>query len=238
MEELSGFFSSCWLQVIAAILASYLVSSVNTSIIVTKIVMHQDIRNMGSGNAGFTNVLRCVGKGPAAITFVGDFLKGVVSVGIAMLLMLTVKTDTPDLYRGYLMYIAGLFAVVGHTFPVYYKFKGGKGVVTSFAVMLMTDWRTLVCALVIFAVVFLICHIISVCALFNYAIYTFTAFTWRYLDYCGITSAVSPLPAPTLPFVFFSAFIALLIGIMVIVRHKDNIIRLRNGTEKKIHAKQ
>ena len=156
----------------------------------------------------------------------------------AMLLMLTVKTDTPDLYRGYLMYIAGLFAVVGHTFPVYYKFKGGKGVVTSFAVMLMTDWRTLVCALVIFAVVFLICHIISVCALFNFAIYTFTAFTWRYLDYCGITSAVSPLPAPTLPFVFFSAFIALLIGILVIVRHKDNIIRLRNGTEKKIHAKQ
>ena len=155
MEELSGFFSSCWLQVIAAILASYLVSSINTSIIVTKIVMHQDIRNMGSGNAGFTNVLRCVGKGPAAITFVGDFLKGVVSVGIAMLLMLTVKTDTPDLYRGYLMYIAGLFAVVGHTFPVYYKFKGGKGVVTSFAVMLMTDWRTLVCALVIFAVVIL-----------------------------------------------------------------------------------
>ena len=116
-----------------------------------------------------------------------------------------------------------------------YSLAGG---LLSFAVMLMTDWRTLVCALVIFAVVFLICHIISVCALFNFAIYTFTAFTWRYLDYCGITSAVSPLPAPTLPFVFFSAFIALLIGILVIVRHKDNIIRLRNGTEKKIHAKQ
>ncbi len=86
----------------------------------------------------------------------------------------------------------------------------------------------------IFAVVFLICHIISVCALFNFAIYTFTAFTWRYLDYCGITSAVSPLPAPTLPFVFFSAFIALLIGILVIVRHKDNIIHMvRNRMSRK-----
>ena len=234
MEEIIEFLSQFWLQAIIAALVAYLISSVNTSIIVTRIVLHKDIRTMGSGNAGFTNVLRCVGRTPAIITFIGDFLKGVISVGVAMLLMIGVS----DLYTGYLMYIAGLFAVVGHTFPVYYKFKGGKGVVTTFAVMLMTDWRTLICALLIFAILFVITHIISVCALVNFTVYTFSAFTWRYLDYLGVTSSFSPMPEPTLPFVIFSAVTALLIGILVIVRHKDNIKRLINGTEKKIKAKK
>ncbi len=238
MEEIRAFFSQYWLQVIIAAVLSYLISSVNTSIIVTKIVLHKDIRTMGSGNAGFTNVLRCVGKTPAAITFIGDFLKGVISVTAAILLMIGVNDAKADLYRGYLMYIAGLFAVVGHTFPIYYKFKGGKGVVTTFAVMLMTDWRTLVCALLIFAIIFMITHIISVCALVNFTAYTFIAFTWRFLDYKGITSSFSPLPSPTMPFVIFSAITALLIGVLIIVRHKDNIIRLKNGTEKKIKAKK
>ena len=237
VNEIMEFFSACWLQVIIAVLAAYLISSVNTSIIVTRIVMHKDIRTMGSGNAGFTNVLRCVGKAPAIVTFVGDFLKGIISVLIAMLLMMNVSGDKAQIYQGYLMYIAGLFAVVGHTFPIYYKFKGGKGVVTSFAVMLMTDWRTLICALVIFAVFFLISHIISLCAVINFSLYTFSAFLWRFLDYKGITSASSPFGQPTLPFVIFSAVIALLIGVLVLVRHKENIKRLLNGTEKKIKAK-
>ncbi len=238
MEEITGFFSVCWLQIIIAAVVSYLVSSVNTSIIVTQIVMHKDIRTMGSGNAGFTNVLRCVGKVPAVITFVGDFLKGIVSVTLAILLMMTVQGEQADLYRGYLLYIAGLFAVVGHTFPIYYKFKGGKGVVTTFAVMLMTDWRTLVCALLIFAVFFIISHIISVCALVNFTLYAFTAFFWRFMDYRNVTSSFSTIPHPTLPFVIYSAVIALMIGALVIIRHKDNIKRLLNGTEKKIKAKK
>ena len=87
MEELIHFFTAYWLQIIIAVTASYLISSVNTSIIVTRFVIRQDIRTMGSGNAGFTNVLRCVGKTPAIITFVGDFLKGVIAVGAAWLLM-------------------------------------------------------------------------------------------------------------------------------------------------------
>ena len=78
MEELTAFFSEYWLQTIIAVLAAYLISSVNTSIIVTRIVLHKDIRSMGSGNAGFTNVLRCVGKAPAIVTFIGDFLKGII----------------------------------------------------------------------------------------------------------------------------------------------------------------
>ena len=238
MEEIAGFFSACWLPIILAALASYLISSINTSIIVTQLVLHKDIRTMGSGNAGFTNVLRCVGKTPAMVTFVGDFLKGVVSVGIAMLLTLMIPQEQAELYRGYLLYVAGLFAVVGHTFPLYYKFRGGKGVVTTFAVMLMTDWRTLVCALLLFAVFFLATHIISLCALINFSLYVFTAFLWRFLDYQGVTSFLSTVPHPTWPFVWYSAVMALLMGVLVIIRQKDNIKRLLNGTEKKIKAKK
>ena len=238
MEEITGYLSACWLQIIIAVLSAYLISSVNTSIIVTKIVLHQDIRTMGSGNAGFTNVLRCVGKVPAVITFVGDFLKGIISVVIAMLLMIWVQGDKTELYRGYLMYIAGLFAVVGHTFPVYYRLKGGKGVVTSFAVMLMTDWRTLLCALILFAIIFIISHIISLCAVVNFTVYPISTLIIRCFDYQGYTGVVTPLSDPSIPFVVFSSATALIIGALVIIRHKDNIKRLINGTEKRIKAKK
>ena len=198
MGEILGFFSAYWLRIIIAVAAAYLISSVNTSIIVTKIVLHKDIRTLGSGNAGFTNVLRCVGKVPATITFVGDFLKGVISVAIAYFIM----WGEPELQRYYLMCTAGLFAVVGHTMPIYYKFKGGKGVVTTAAVMLMTDWRELVMALLIFAVVFTATKIISVCALFNASAYPITAFVFRMLDHNGVLGAVTPLQNPTMPFVW------------------------------------
>ncbi len=237
MEEFVSFISNYWLQTIIAVLAAYLVSSVNTSIIVTHIVTHKDIRTMGSGNAGFTNVLRCVGKVPAVITFVGDFLKGIISVLIAYFLMFQVPGEMGEIYRAYVMYLAGLFAVVGHTFPLYYKFKGGKGVVTTFAVMLMTDWRTLVCALLIFAIFFMIARIISLCALINFTVYPFTTLLWRVLDYKGYTVAISPLKQPTVPFIVFATIVAFLIGLLIIIRHKDNIKRLINGTEKKITPK-
>ena len=234
MGEILEFFSVYWVRIIIAVLGAYLMSSVNTSIIVTKIVLHKDIRTLGSGNAGFTNVLRCVGKVPAIITFVGDFLKGVISVAIAYFIM----WGEPELQKYYLMCTAGLFAVVGHTMPIYYKFKGGKGVVTTAAVMIMTDWRVLIVALLIFAVVFTATKIISVCALCNATAYPITAFVLRLLDYNGVMGAVTPFPSPTMPFVWYSSAMALITGVLVIVRHKDNIKRLLRGEEKKITDKK
>ena len=234
MGEILEFFSVYWVRIIIAVLGAYLMSSVNTSIIVTKIVLHKDIRTLGSGNAGFTNVLRCVGKVPAIITFVGDFLKGVISVAIAYFIM----WGEPELQRYYLMCTAGLFAVVGHTMPIYYKFKGGKGVVTTAAVMIMTDWRVLIVALLIFAVVFTATKIISVCALCNATAYPIAAFVLRLLDYNGVMGAVTPFPNPTMPFVWYSSAMALITGVLVIVRHKDNIKRLLKGEEKKITDKK
>ena len=136
------------------------------------------------------------------------------------------------------MYIAGLFAVVGHTFPIYYKFKGGKGVVTTFAVMFMTDWRMSVMALLIFAVFFMITGIISVCALINAVALPVNTIVFKFLDYNNVTAAISPMPSPSISFILFSAAITFIIGLLVIFRHKENIQRLANGTEKKIKAKK
>ncbi len=236
MNELVTLFTNYPIQIIVAVVAAYLISSVNTSIIVTRIVMHKDIRTLGSGNAGFTNVLRCVGTAPAIITFVGDFLKGVVSVGIAWAVMQFTAPDA-GLYCTYVMYLAGLFAVVGHTLPIYYKFKGGKGVVTTASVMLMTDWRTLGCALIIFGIIFSISKIISLCALVNASAYPIITLVLKILDHNGILDVIAPTHNISVTFIVFATIVTLLNAILVIVRHKDNIKRLMNGTEKKIKPK-
>ncbi len=231
-EELSFVFGGYWVYILIAAIIAYLIGSINTSIITTKIVAHKDIRTMGSGNAGFTNVLRSVGKGPAIVTFVGDFLKGVVSILIAYLLLIGFDGEKISLVKQYAFYIAGLACVLGHMYPIFYGFKGGKGVVTTASVMLMTDWRTLVTALIVFAIIFLSTKVISKCALVNAAVYPIATFCFRYfIDY-------KMNPSNSLVFVFFSTFITLIIAVMVIYRHKDNIKRIINGTEKKITAKK
>lgn len=231
-EEFSFVFGRYGIYILIAAVIAYLIGSINTSIITTRIVAHKDIRTMGSGNAGFTNVLRTVGKGPAIVTFIGDFLKGVISILIAYLILIGFNDEKMNLVRQYAFYIAGLACVLGHMYPIFYGFKGGKGVVTTASVMLMTDWRTLVAALVVFAIMFATTKVISKCALVNALVYPITTFCFRYfLDYM-------PNPSNSLVFVFFSTFITLIIAIMVIYRHKDNIKRIINGTEKKITAKK
>lgn len=231
-EEFSFVFGRYGIYILIAAVIAYLIGSINTSIITTRIVAHKDIRTMGSGNAGFTNVLRTVGKGPAIVTFIGDFLKGVVSILIAYLILIGFNDEKMNIVRQYAFYISGLACVLGHMYPIFYGFKGGKGVVTTASVMLMTDWRTLVAALVVFAIMFATTKVISKCALVNASVYPITTFCFRYfLDYM-------PNPSNSLVFVFFSTFITLIIAIMVIYRHKDNIKRIINGTEKKITAKK
>lgn len=229
---LGSIFSQYWYVILIGAVAAYLIGSINTSIIVTKMVNHKDIRTMGSGNAGFTNVLRSVGKVPAIITFVGDFLKGVISALIAHLLIALFIPNADWFLRSWIVYIITFFCIVGHTYPIFYGFRGGKGVVTTAAFMLMTDWRTLAVALGIFAVVFLLTKTISKCALVNAACFPISTFLFSYfID--------TPNYVPTeagLYLTIFKTFIALITAILVIYRHKDNIKRILNGTEKKITA--
>ncbi len=238
MDFLTDFFTNYWYLAVISAVAAYLVSSVNTSIIVTYFVKHEDIRKLGSGNAGFTNVLRCVGKVPAIITFVGDFLKGVISVLIPYLISFGWDSSEMQLERGVLMYISGVCAVLGHMFPIYYRFKGGKGVVTTASVMLMTDWRVLVLELIVFAILFVITKTISKCSITNAALYPFMAAGLRMADNKGWTSFIAPVNNPPMGFILWVFIVTFITGATVIIKHKDNIRRILNGTEKRITSKE
>lgn len=194
-------------EITLCLILGYLFGSLNFAIIYSKL-KGEDIRNYGSGNAGATNVLRTYGKGAAAIVFLLDISKGVIAVLLARIVFDGLIYDCS----------AALGAVLGHNFPVYYKFAGGKGVSTSLAVLLILHYPTALIALVSFIIV-----VIST----------------KYVSLSSIIAAVSAMISA---FVFFrldvfSIFCAI-IGILCIVRHRANIKRLLKGTENKLGQKR
>ena len=142
--------------ILIAIIA-YLIGSVNFSVIFSKKFAGFDVREKGSGNAGTTNMLRSVGKKAAAITLICDILKGVVAIGIAILL-----GYIPDMNKELLLQIAGVAVILGHTFPVFFGFKGGKGVATSLGVLLLSNWQIGLICLVFALVLMILTRMVSV----------------------------------------------------------------------------
>ena len=140
MDFYLTFFVENWWRFLLAAISAYLLGSINTAIVVTKIVTKgkQDIRQLGSGNAGFTNVLRSIGKVPAIITIVSDALKCIIAVLIGGFIFSSISADTQMLQGEFIncgKYVAGIFCILGHSYPVYFRFKGGKGVVAAAALM-------------------------------------------------------------------------------------------------------
>ncbi len=221
------------LGLLACAAIGYLLGSVNTAIIVTWFFKHKaDIRDYGSGNAGMTNVLRSVGKLPALLTFLGDFLKNVCAVLLGWLVMhlilhaLLAGSDSPGLAQAG-KYTAGVFCVIGHIFPLYYGFRGGKGVASAAAMILLVDWRVFLLVIATFLLIFIWKRIISlasiVCAA-SYPVYTFLVVF--FLDYRGA--------GRSLGYLLFITGASLFLGLLVLVKHRSNIGRLRRGEEKPI----
>ena len=239
MAAFTEFLSLCWWRILLSVVFAYLLGSVNFSVTYTKLVKKQDIRTMGSGNAGFTNMLRCVGVVPAIMTFVFDFFKGAASVFVAKLLFGTLDmTDTvlKSEYVYYGMFLAGLFCVVGHSFPVFFKFKGGKGVVTTAAMMLVIDWRFMLLVLGTFLIVFVISRIISLSSIC--AGLSMGPWNW-FIMYNFVYKPSLETDAPhNLSFVIITTALAVVVAAFAIIKHKDNIVRLVHGEEKKIKAKK
>lgn len=223
----------------ATMIIAYLIGSLNPAIIITHFTTGKDIRTMGSGNAGFTNVLRSVGTGPAVATIVCDYIKGIsaVLIGWWIFSALTVTNDVAPLeYVIYGRYLAGLFVMIGHSFPIYYGFKGGKSVVTANALMLVVDWRVFLMILAVFLIIFFATKLISLGSVAGAALYpVFTLIVTYFMDYLPYLGTVNEL---RFRFVLISTGCALLVGAIVIFRHTDNIKRLFNGEEKKIRAKK
>lgn len=221
--------------IITAVIA-YLFGSISFAVIFTKMSSKKDIREMGSGNAGFTNVLRSVGVVPAVFTLVFDFLKGVIASFVGSWFFSTIEcadvrlTDEIIVYGGL---IGGVFAIIGHMYPVYFGFKGGKGIVTAAAMMAVTDWRVFLLIVATFLIVFFISKIISLASITCAALYgVYTFICTFFFDYmCGDMWY-------SLRYVIICSLFALFLGTFVIIKHKENIKRLLKGEEKKITAKK
>lgn len=193
----------------ACLIASYLVGAIPFGLVFGKFVGGVDVRTLGSGNIGATNVLRGAGKKAALMTLLADCLKGVVPVLFVSWL----------LSNEYLTVLSGTAAIVGHNYPVYLGFKGGKGVATSFGVVLaVAPWTGLVCLLT-WGVAAAVWRYSSLSALIAFALYPLITFAFH-----GDSRPLSLLSI----FVFG----------MIYIRHRENITRLIAGTEKKIGQKQ
>jgi len=242
MFELLRFFWQTYsVPTVLSVIIGYLLGSINFSIIITHFVLHRDIRDFGSGNAGATNVLRSVGKWPALLTFVGDFSKQVASIVIAKAIFLAFAEQN-NLVSGaaaaaYAVYLAGTSCFYGHIFPLYFKFRGGKGVITAFAMMALIDPRVFAVEIVIFAIVLLAKRIVSLASIICGLMYPIVTFAVTYLiDYRQFL--LGNQDGHTIYYVIIATSITFLVGTVLVLRHRSNIVRLLNGTEKPIRAKK
>ena len=201
-------------------LVAYLIGSISFSIIISKKMAGFDVREKGSGNAGATNMLRSVGKKAAALTLLGDALKGVVAILFAVIVGLIAKNSDKAL----LVQIAGIAVVVGHTFPIFFGFKGGKGVATSLGVLLMTNWKIGLICLVFALVLMALTRMVS------------------------MGSVGAAILFPVLVLFINTNFIvtegsgyfvySVILAVLVAFNHRSNIQRILNGTENKLTFKK
>lgn len=195
-------------------LIGYLLGSISFAVIVSRIYAKDDVRNHGSHNAGMTNVLRVYGVGPAVCTLLGDFAKGILAVVIGRAIFHAFGISGFD--AGY---ISGLGALLGHLFPIWFGFRGGKGVLTSIGIMIAINPLAISLLLLVILPFVFIVRIVSLASIIGAALYPLV--TYLLLSYQG---------KPVLIDTCLSAIFA----VLVIWMHRSNIKRLLNGTEKRL----
>ena len=206
--------------IIIAIIA-YLVGSINFSIIISKRMAGFDVREKGSGNAGTTNMLRSVGVKAAAITLLCDILKGVVVILIAIL----IGNIVDGLDDALLVQLAGIFVIIGHTFPIFFGFKGGKGIATSLGVLLMSNWQIGLICLVFALVLMVITRMVSVGSIAAAILFPVLVI------FIGQNYIV---PVNNWSYLIFSIIVA----VLVLFNHRENLKRIFTGKENKISFKK
>lgn len=206
--------------IIIAIIA-YLIGSINFSVILSKKMAGFDIRQKGSGNAGTTNMLRSIGKKAAAITLICDILKGVVPILLALLIGLIAK----DQNKAILVQVAGISAVVGHTFPIFFGFKGGKGVATSLGVLICINWKVGLLCLVFAIIIMAVTRMVSAgsCT---------AAILYPVLTLFGVQQDFFIVKGEN--YLIFSIILA----IIIVFNHRENIKRILTGKENKLSFKK
>ena len=205
--------------IIIAIIA-YCIGSINFSVILSKKLAGFDIRQKGSGNAGSTNMLRSAGKKAAILTLICDILKGVIAIGIAILIgNIFSVTD-----KALLVQIAGIAVVVGHTYPIFFWFKGGKGVAPSLGVIIIANWQIGLICLVFALVLMALTKMVSLGSCGAAVLFPVLVL---FINQNYIISEGSGY------FIF-----SILLAILVLFNHRSNIKRILNGTENKLSFKK
>lgn len=208
-------------------IGAYLIGSVNFSILLSRLISGEDIRKSGSGNAGATNMLRTYGKKMGVITLLLDVLKGVVVILIFKVLTNNGICRTDSGVGQEILdagdYIAGVFVALGHNFPLYFGFKGGKGVATSLGVILMIDWKV---GLIIGLGAILIMALTRYVSLGS--VLGGAAFIVVEIVRAIVTQNIN----------IVQIICSVILGGLLIARHHANIKRLINGTENKLGAKK
>lgn len=199
---------------VATAVISYLIGSLNMAILISKFHKSKDIRDYGSGNAGMTNMLRTFGKRAATWTFVGDFLKGAIVVFVAREIGKSLQMNLD------LAYIAALFVMLGHIYPLYFGFKGGKGIATALGAMFVLNWIAFVTISIGIAPMVFIIKIVSAVCLCGASLYPVLNFVVLFLQRRSFFGEVVPYTV-----------MSLLMALLVFYAHRDNIKRLRSGTE-------
>lgn len=216
------------LIIIAVAVVSYLIGSINFSIILSKMIGKKDIRESGSGNAGATNMLRTYGKKMGVITLLLDVLKGIIVVFIGKALghsdMMYPNTHFDMMINDVaLSYIAGVCVILGHNFPLYFGFKGGKGVATSLGVVLMLDWKVGLIVAVIAIAIMAITRYVSLGSIIGGAMFIVIEIVKAFIMH---------------EYNVIQLVCVIIIGGLLIARHHANIKRLLNGTENKLSFKK
>ena len=209
------------MSVVLMLIVGYLLGSLSFSIIFTKIFAKTDVRDHGSGNAGFTNTIRTAGKKVGILVFICDALKAVVAILIAMAVAKWLPFDN---YVGYGKFAAALGAVLGHNFPLYYGFRGGKGIVVSIAIIYSLNWITGCFTLGAFLVVFAITGIVSLSSLTGAVAVMITTLVMYLNGWAGVEVV--------------QLVLMLVMGVLAFYMHRANIKRLLNGTESSFKKKK
>ncbi len=197
-------------------LIAYAIGSINFSVIFSRKFAGFDVREKGSGNAGTTNMLRSVGKKAAAITLVCDILKGIATILIAYILNKFV--DGVD--GALLVQIAALAVVVGHTFPIFFEFRGGKGVATSLGILLLINWQIGLICLIFALLIMAVTRMVSAGSVS-------AAILYPVLVLCHVGTPYFIVPGNYIVF-------SILLALFIVFNHRANINRILNGTENKL----
>lgn len=206
------------------LIIAYLIGSINFSIIISKKMAGFDVREKGSGNAGTTNMLRTVGKKAALLTLICDILKGIVPVLLAVLIGNIVNHFGVGIKIDYLVQIAGIFAIIGHTFPIYFGFKGGKGVASSLGLILIINWQIGLICLVFALLIMAITRMVSLGSVATAILFPVLVIFRVGVEHYIVLGK----------YIVFSIILALI----VIFNHRSNIKRILAGTENRLSFKK